>query len=142
MRASNFRPNVKKPTTWAKRGVRTPWTPPPPGPPMQTVMYECVDVTNTKMYGCILMSDFIHWDRCGCVCGGGSYLCIVVHVYVRRTPVSQALMFFMSWRQQSRDSLSGSRGRRPLPDESGITLAPGEDTGLIICLVTRLPGYR
>ena len=26
-RGSNFRPNVKKPTTWAKKGVRTPWTP-------------------------------------------------------------------------------------------------------------------
>ena len=29
---SNFGPNVKKPTSWPKRGgVRTPWTPPPPG---------------------------------------------------------------------------------------------------------------
>ena len=26
---SNFGPNVKKPTSWPKRGVRTPWTPPP-----------------------------------------------------------------------------------------------------------------
>ena len=27
---SNFEPNVKKPTSWPKRGGRTPWTPPPP----------------------------------------------------------------------------------------------------------------
>ena len=26
---SNFGPNVKKPTSWPKRGARTPWTPPP-----------------------------------------------------------------------------------------------------------------
>ena len=25
---SNFGPNVKKPTSWHKRGVQTPWTPP------------------------------------------------------------------------------------------------------------------
>ena len=29
-RGSNFGPNVKKPTSWHKRGVQTPWTPPPP----------------------------------------------------------------------------------------------------------------
>ena len=30
MGGSNFGPNVKKPTSWPKRGGLTPWTPPPP----------------------------------------------------------------------------------------------------------------
>ena len=35
---SNFRPNVKKPTSWPKRGggVQTPWTPPPLDPLLHT----------------------------------------------------------------------------------------------------------
>ena len=33
-RGSNFGTNVKKPTSWQKGGVRTPWTPPPPLDPL------------------------------------------------------------------------------------------------------------
>ena len=31
---ANFGPNVKKPTSWHKRGGQTPWTPPPLDPPL------------------------------------------------------------------------------------------------------------
>ena len=39
-RGSNFRPNVKKPTTWAKKGGSGPPGPPPPPDPPMGVIWE------------------------------------------------------------------------------------------------------
>ena len=48
-RGSNFGPNVKKPTTWAKRGALDPLDPPPPDPPIGIFNVEKIVMLGEKL---------------------------------------------------------------------------------------------
>ena len=61
-RGSDFGPNVKKPTSWHKRGVRTPWTPPPSLDPLLHVMRLLFGEPTAWLIEC---------DGFGLVVGGG-----------------------------------------------------------------------